>query len=64
MKKMKVVRVTKEEYELEDGMICPMMFEVEDGELPSLEEFQKIYDNNFDLVKDLAEGKKYKKDTK
>ena len=50
MTKMKVVRITKDEYELEDGTICPMMFEFEEGELPSLEEFQGIYDNNFDLV--------------
>jgi hypothetical protein len=49
---------------LEDGTICPMMFEFEDGELPSLEEFQEIYDNNFDLVKDLSEGKNCKKETK
>jgi len=64
MTKMKVVRVTKDEYELEDGTICPMMFEFEDEEIPSLEEFQEIYDNNFDLVKDLSEGKKYNKETK
>ena len=59
MKKMKVVRVTKEEYELEDGTICPMMFDLDT--VPSVEEFQEIYDSNFDLVKDLSEGKKYKK---
>ena len=59
MTKMKVVRITAEEYELEDGTIYPMMFEFEDGELPSLEDFQEIYDNNFELVSDLSDGKKY-----
>lgn len=29
MKRMKVVRVTKEEFELEDGTIQPMMFELD-----------------------------------
>lgn len=29
MKRMKVVRITKEEFELEDGTIRPMMFDID-----------------------------------
>ena len=43
MKRMKVVRLTKEEFELEDGTIQPMMLDIDP--LPSLEEFQKYLDN-------------------
>ena len=43
MKRMKVVRLTKDEFELEDGTIQPMMLEIDP--LPTLEEFQKYLDN-------------------
>ena len=43
MNRMKVVRLTKEEFELEDGTIQPMMLDIDP--LPSLEEFQKYLDN-------------------
>ena len=43
MKRMKVVRLTKDEFELEDGTIQPMLFNIDP--LPTLEEFQKFLDN-------------------
>jgi hypothetical protein len=38
----KIVRVTETEFELEDGTICPIPFELD--EVPTVEEFQKTYD--------------------
>lgn len=43
MKRMKVVRLTKDEFELDDGTIQPMLFNIDP--LPTLEEFQKFLDN-------------------
>lgn len=43
MKRMKVVRVTKDEFELDDGTIQPMLFEFD--EVPTVEELQKHLDN-------------------
>lgn len=43
MQRMKVVRLTKDEFELEDGTIQPMMLVIDP--LPTLEEFQKYLDN-------------------
>ena len=43
MKRMKVVRLTKDEFELEDGTIQPMMLDIDP--LPTLEEFQKYLDS-------------------
>lgn len=43
MKRMKVVRLTKDEFELADGTIQPMMLDIDP--LPTLEEFQKYLDN-------------------
>lgn len=42
-----IVRITKTEFEMEDGTICPIPFELET--IPSLEEFQEIYDQWFRL---------------
>jgi len=42
MKSHKVVRVTKDEFETEDGRIHPMVFDLD--EVPTVEEFQSIYD--------------------
>ena len=42
MKKMKVVRITKEEYELDDGTIIPHVSKLD--EVPTLEEFQEYLD--------------------
>jgi hypothetical protein len=44
MKRMKVVRVTKEEFELEDGTVQPMMLDL--GYLPTVEEFQQMLDES------------------
>ena len=42
VKSMKVVRVTKTEFELEDGRVYDHPIELED--VPSLEGFQSFYD--------------------
>ena len=42
VKSMKVVRVTKTEFELEDGRVYDHPIELED--VPSLEDFQEMYD--------------------
>jgi hypothetical protein len=44
MKRMKVVRVTKEEFELDDGTIQPMMLDL--GYIPTVEEFQQMLDDS------------------
>ena len=41
-KKPVVIRVTKEEFELDDGRVYPHM--VEFDEAPTIEDFQKTYD--------------------
>lgn len=43
MKRMKVVRVTKDEVEFDDGSIQPMMFEL--GYVPTVEQMQELWDN-------------------
>ena len=48
-----VVRVTKTEFELDDGRIFPHPVELD--EVPSVEEFQKIYDKSRKLVKNMME---------
>ena len=50
-----IVRVTKEEFELDDGRIYPHMVELE--EAPTVEEFQKTYDKVRDLFKDMLDNK-------
>ena len=52
-KKPMVVRVTKTEFELDDGRIFPHPIELD--EVPSVEEFQKIYDKSRKLVKNMME---------
>jgi hypothetical protein len=42
MSSRKIVRITKTEFETDDGTIHPMLFELD--EIPTLEDFQKIYD--------------------
>lgn len=44
MKRMKVVRVTKEEFELEDGTVQPMIVDL--GYIPTVEEFQQMLDES------------------
>lgn len=52
-KKPMVVRVTKEEFELDDGRVFPHVIELD--EVPTVEEFQKIYDKVRDKYKELLE---------
>jgi hypothetical protein len=52
-KKPVVVRVTKIEFELDDGRIFPHPVELDD--VPTVEEFQKIYDKSRKLVQDMME---------
>lgn len=52
-KKPMVVRVTKTEFELDDGRIFPHPVELDD--VPTIEEFQKIYDRSRKLVQDMME---------
>jgi hypothetical protein len=52
-KRPMVVRVTKEEFELDDGRIFPHVIELD--EVPTIQEFQKIYDKVRDQYKDLLE---------
>lgn len=41
----KVVKVTAEEFELDDGSIFPHVVEFEPDEIPTVEEFQTVYDH-------------------
>lgn len=47
-KNMKVVRVSKTEYELENGDVYPNVFELDDD--ITIEEFQKLLDESKSLV--------------
>ena len=59
-KKLKVVRVSKTEFELDNGDVYPIPFDL--GYEPSLREFQKFVDNSRELIlefiKKSQEGKK------
>ena len=48
-----VVRVTNTEFELDDGRVFPHPVELDD--VPTVEEFQKIYDKSRKLVQDMME---------
>lgn len=50
-KNLMVVRVTKTEFELGDGRIFPHPVELD--EVPSVEDFQKIYDKSRKLVNEM-----------
>lgn len=50
-KKMRVVRVTKTEFELDNGDVYPLPFELD--ETPTLKEFNEIYANSRTLVENL-----------
>lgn len=54
----KIVRVTKTEFEMEDGTIHPILFDLE--ETPTVEEFQEQYDEwlNAFLEKGLIENER------
>lgn len=49
---MKVVRITRTEFELDNGDIYPLPFELD--ETPTLKEFNEIYANSRKLVEDLV----------
>lgn len=51
-KKYKVVRVSKEEFELENGDIYPIPFEYDYD--PTVEEFQMFLDNSKQLILELV----------
>lgn len=57
---MKVIRVTETEFELEDGRIYEHPVELE--EVPTVEEFQKIYDEWGDKLHEMLEEMKNLKD--
>jgi len=67
-RKMKVVRVTRTEFELDNGDIYPLPFELD--YTPTLKEFNEIYANSRKLVEELVLQSKNKsflnneKDTK
>lgn len=48
MKLMKVVRVDKDEFELEDGRVIPHVVELD--VVPSIEEFQEILNEQYDKL--------------
>ena len=48
MKRMKVVRVDKDEFELEDGRVIPHVVELD--VVPSTEEFQEILNDQYDKL--------------
>jgi hypothetical protein len=53
-KKPMVVRITKDEFELDDGRIFPHMVELD--EVPTIEEFQKTYDKVRETYKDMLDN--------
>ncbi len=57
-KKMKVIRLTKTEFELDNGDIYPLPFELD--EKLTLKEFNEIYANSRILVENLIHQSKNK----
>ena len=53
-KKPMVVRVSKTEFELDDGRIFPHPVELD--HVPTVEEFQKTYDKSRKLVKEMMDN--------
>jgi len=56
VKKMKVVRVDKYEFELENGQVFEHIEPLD--EVPTLEEFQKVYDECCDNMNKILEETK------
>ncbi len=56
MNKLKVVRVTTAEYELEDGTVNPHVVPFTDEDVPTLEEFQEQLDNWHQKFLDMGIG--------
>ena len=46
----KIIKVTKTEFQTSDGNIHPMMFEID--KVPTVEEFQKQYDEWFNVFRE------------
>lgn len=53
--KRMVVRVTSTEFELDNGRIFEMPFELE--EVPDLEDFQRIYDQWLTILQEMLEDR-------
>ena len=49
-KSLKVVRVDKTEFELDNGVVYPIPFELDVDEDISIEEFQKILDSSKETI--------------
>lgn len=54
-KSLKVVRVDKHEFELDNGDIYPIPFELDVDEDVSFEEFQKILDSSKEIILKILE---------
>ena len=54
-KQLKVVRVDKHEFELDNGDIYPIPFELDVDEDVSVEEFQKILDSSKEIILKILE---------
>lgn len=54
-KSLKVVRVDKHEFELENGDVYPIPFELDVDEDVSVEEFQKILDSSKEIMLKILE---------
>ena len=53
-KEFKVIRVTKNEYELEDGSVHPLPFELDT--IPTVEEFEVILRKSKQKLQEIIEG--------
>jgi hypothetical protein len=53
-KKPMIIRVTKTEFELDDGRIFQHPVELDD--VPTIEEFQKIYDRSRKIVQEMIDN--------
>ncbi len=53
IKKMKIVRVTAKEFELEDGKVFEHVEPLDP--VPSIDEFQDIYDKSYERITDMLE---------
>jgi hypothetical protein len=51
----KIVRVTTQGFELEDGRVYSHPIPLEEDELPTIEEFQEYYDHWFNVLGDFRE---------
>ncbi len=47
----KIIRVSKKDFELDDGSIHVLPFELD--EVPSIKDFQTLYDNSKNIIEEL-----------